>query len=58
MHSIFINGGYAAPPSGRDHRHAGDATNTDGLVVHRSAGFVCGTSRAYINNDPRHRTVV
>ena len=69
MHSVLIIGGagfigqrplhsYAAPPSGRDHRHTGDATNTDGLVVHCSAGFECGTSRACINNDRRHRIAV
>ena len=69
MHSVLITGGAgfisrgplhscAATLSGRDHRHTGDATNTDGLVVHCSAGFECGTSRAYINNDRRHRTAV
>jgi hypothetical protein len=69
MHSVLIIGSagfigqrplrsYAAPLFGRDHRHTGNATNIDGLVVHCSAGFECGTSRAYINDDRRHRTAV
>ena len=69
MHSVLIIGSagfigqrplhsYAAPHFGRDHRHTGDATHTGGLVVHSSAGFESGTSRASINNDPRHRTAV
>jgi dTDP-D-glucose 4,6-dehydratase len=69
MHSVLITGGagfigqrplhsYTANPSGRDHRHTVDATNTDGFVIHYSAAFECGASRAYINNDRRHRIAV